>query len=35
MNILADDAKEYLQSVIGDLQTFVNNKIEAEVLANK
>ena len=35
MNILADDAKEYLQSAIGDLQTFVNNKIEAEVLANK
>ena len=35
MAILADDAKEYLQSAIGDLQVFVNNKIEAEVLATK
>lgn len=35
MDILADDAKEYLQSAIGDLETFVVNKIEAEVLATK
>ena len=35
MAILTDDAKEYLQSAIGDLQVFVNNKIEAEVLATK
>ena len=35
MAILADDAKEYLQNAIGDLQIFVNNKIEAEVLATK
>lgn len=35
MAILADDAREYLESAIGDLQTYVNNKIEAEVLANK
>jgi hypothetical protein len=35
MDILADDAKEYLQNAIGDLETFVNNKIEATVLNNK
>ena len=35
MNILTDDAKKYLQSAIGDLETFVINKIEAEVLATK
>lgn len=35
MAILADDAKEYLQNAIGDLEIFVNNKIEAEVLATK
>lgn len=35
MKILANDAKEYLEVSIGDLQTYVNNKIEAEVLLNK
>ena len=35
MTILADDAKIYLESAVGDLQTYVNNKIEAEVLARK
>lgn len=35
MSILTQDAKEYLQTAIGDLETYVNNKIEAEVLANK
>ena len=35
MDILADDAKEYLQNAIGELETFVNNKIEATVLNNK
>lgn len=35
MTILTDDAKEFLQSAIGDLEVFVKNKIEAEVLLNK
>ncbi len=35
MAILADDAKEYLTNAIGDLQAYVQNKIEAEVLNNK
>ena len=35
MNILTDDAKEYLKSVLGDLDTFVTNAIEAQVQLNK
>lgn len=35
MAILADDAKEYLQSALGDLETYVINKIEAEVNLTK
>lgn len=35
MDILADEAKEYLTTAVGDLQTYVNNKIEAEVKVNK
>ena len=35
MGILANEAKEYLATAIGDLQTYVNNKIEAEVKVNK
>lgn len=35
MNILGDDVKEYLQEVIGDLETYVYNKIEAEVKLTK
>lgn len=33
--ILSDDAKEYLNSVYGDLTAYIMNKIEAEVKAQK
>lgn len=33
--ILSDEAKEYLASAYGDLQTYITKKIEAEVNANK
>ena len=32
---LTDDAKEYLSNIYGDLKTYVTNKIEAEVKAQK
>ena len=35
MTLLTDEAKKYLTEALGDLQTYVNNKIEAEVLLNK
>lgn len=35
MALLTDEAKKYLSEAFGDLQTYVNNKIEAEVLLNK
>lgn len=35
MVLLTDEAKKYLSEALGDLQTYVNNKIEAEVLLNK
>ena len=35
MKILSDEAKEYLTSVIGDLEIFIYNKIEAEVNLTK
>ena len=35
MNILADDAKEYLTAIYGDLTTLITNKIEAEVNLQK
>ena len=35
MALLTDEAKKYLSEALGDLQTYVNNKIEAEVLLNK
>lgn len=35
MDILSDDAKEYLTSAIGDLQIYITKKIEAEVHTNK
>ena len=31
MAILTDDAKDYLASVVGDLQTYIVKLIEAEV----
>ena len=35
MNILSKDAKKYLEEAIGDLETYVYNKIEAEVKLTK
>ena len=35
MRILSEDAKEFLQEALGDLNTYVLNKIEAEVKATK
>lgn len=35
INILSDDCKEYLGMVFGDLQGYIQNKIEAQVKQNK
>ena len=35
MLILTDDAKEYLATIVGDLDTYVTKKIEASVNINK
>lgn len=35
MTLLTAEAKTYLETVIGDLQTYVTNKIEAQVNLNK
>ena len=35
LEILSDDAKEYLSSAIGDLNVYITKKIEAEVKLNK
>lgn len=35
MAILSEDAKEYLQNAVGDLETYIVKKIEAEVNLNK
>ena len=35
MVILNDEAKEYLNSAVGDLQLFITQKIEAEVQLTK
>ena len=35
MAILAEEAKEYLSTAVGDLELFVKQKIEAEVNLNK
>lgn len=35
MNVLTDEAKEYLASIYGDLTIYITNKIEAEVKLNK
>ena len=35
MAILSEDAKEYLNNAIGDLQTYIINQIEAQVNLNK
>lgn len=35
MAILTEEAKEYLQHALGDLQSYLTNKIEAEVVMSK
>lgn len=35
MKILTDEAKEYLTNAVGDLETFVTSKIEADVKLTK
>ena len=35
MDILTDDAKEYLANLYGDLTLYLTKRIEAEVVANK
>lgn len=35
MKVLTDDAKKYIVEAIGDLETYVTNKIEAEVKITK
>ena len=35
MNILSEEAKEYLQNIYGDLNIFLTNMIEAQVKNNK
>ena len=35
MKILTEDAKEYLEQALGDLESYVYNKIESEVALNK
>ena len=35
MTILTEEAKEYLESAVGDLELFIRQKIEAEVNLNK
>ena len=35
MNILSDDVKLYLSSIVGDLELYVTNKIESDVMLYK
>ena len=35
MSILTTESKYYLQTALGDLEAYINNKIEAEVALNK
>ena len=35
MKVLTDEAKVYLQTIVGDLQTYITNKIEAKVKLTK
>ena len=35
LDILSEDAKEYLNAAVGDLNIYITNKIEAEVNLNK
>jgi hypothetical protein len=35
MKILSDDAVEYLNEIVGDVQEYIANRIEAEIKLNK
>lgn len=35
MNILSEDAVEYLNNIVGDLNTYIESKIESEIKINK
>ncbi len=35
MSVITADATEYLTAIIGDLETYVTNRIEADVILNK
>ena len=35
MKILTEDAKKYLEQALGDLESYIYNKIESEVALNK
>lgn len=35
MKVLTDDAKQYIESAVGDLETYITNKIESTVKLSK
>lgn len=35
MEVLTEDAKKHIEAVVGDLETYITNKIEATVKINK
>lgn len=35
MKLLTDEGKEYIENLVGDIQTYIYNQIEAEVSVNK
>ena len=35
MRVLTDDAKKYIESAVGDLETYITNKIESTVKLSK
>lgn len=35
MKVLTDDAKKYIESAVGDLETYITNKIESTVKLSK
>lgn len=35
MKVLTDDAKKYLETAVGDLETYITNKIEATIKLSK
>lgn len=35
MKVLTDEAKKYITTAVGDIETYVTNKIESEVALNK